>query len=502
MKPFWVKDSSPNISNQLWLPSDSYKSPPLEHSEHFFDFWLSKSSPQQSLFNSRVWNLDEDIISNPIKPSSRIISRKIRLYPNHPQKLLFKKCYDAHRFFYNKTVCILNQHYTNLKNKYTKSKTCIFCKNAKITNSFTCSEHKNTHINWTKSITLPNLKKQIMLPIIEETKWQENVPYDTRALAIKDAITAFTSCTSNLNNNNIKDFKMHYKSRKNVRQIFWIDNRAINTKDNTLRIFPRRLKKPIFIRKRQQEKLPPMHIKGIKHAAKILYDRGVYYFIFSIDEAIVESKKAKQPFVALDPGIRTFQTGYSPSGVAFKTSNIQTDKLKQLNIKLDILRSEKDKSQNTRQRKRRKRRCLRVEREKTNIVENMHNQLGHYLTENYENILLPVFTTSQLQKGTTLPSKTKRAMQDLSHYKFRTKLLDLCTRDSRNLYIIGEQYTSQTCGQCGKLQQIGKLKEYNCECGYQMDRDINGARNILLKTLTEYGEAIVKQKLYRRRQCV
>lgn len=51
------------------------------------------------------------------------------------------------------------------------------------------------------------------------------------------------------------------------------------------------------------------------------------------------------------------------------------------------------------------------------------------------------------------------------------------------LYIVDESYTSKTCGRCGNLNnKLGGNKIYKCtNCNLVIDRDINGARNILLK---------------------
>jgi len=51
---------------------------------------------------------------------------------------------------------------------------------------------------------------------------------------------------------------------------------------------------------------------------------------------------------------------------------------------------------------------------------------------------------------------------------------------------VGEDYTTQTCGKCGKLhKEIGSDKTFCCpqrNCDFTCDRDhVNGARNILLR---------------------
>jgi putative transposase len=50
---------------------------------------------------------------------------------------------------------------------------------------------------------------------------------------------------------------------------------------------------------------------------------------------------------------------------------------------------------------------------------------------------------------------------------------------------LSEAYTSKTCGKCGHLHtELGGSKTYKCpKCKTQIPRDINGARNIMLRAL-------------------
>ena len=50
-----------------------------------------------------------------------------------------------------------------------------------------------------------------------------------------------------------------------------------------------------------------------------------------------------------------------------------------------------------------------------------------------------------------------------------------------------EEYTSKTCSCCGSLNtKLGSSKIFNCpSCKVILDRDENGARNILLKSCME-----------------
>ena len=54
----------------------------------------------------------------------------------------------------------------------------------------------------------------------------------------------------------------------------------------------------------------------------------------------------------------------------------------------------------------------------------------------------------------------------------------------------GEAFTTQTCGCCGvRNPDVGRAETFRCVdargCGARIDRDVNGARNIALRVLTD-----------------
>lgn len=90
------------------------------------------------------------------------------------------------------------------------------------------------------------------------------------------------------------------------------------------------------------------------------------------------------------------------------------------------------------------------------------------------------------KKNRKIGKKTTRSMLGLSHFKFLQKLKFKCIEYQRNLIITSEEYTSKTCGNCGTINnKLGSSKTFKCnKCNVVIDRDINGARNILIKYLT------------------
>ena len=73
-----------------------------------------------------------------------------------------------------------------------------------------------------------------------------------------------------------------------------------------------------------------------------------------------------------------------------------------------------------------------------------------------------------------------------SHYKFRTKVVALGQKYKTNVLEVSEAYTTMTCGACGSLKSVMGAKTYTCKsCPYVCDRDIHGARNILIRSITQ-----------------
>ena len=123
------------------------------------------------------------------------------------------------------------------------------------------------------------------------------------------------------------------------------------------------------------------------------------------------------------------------------------------------------------------------------LVDSLHFALSKWLCENYRVILIPKFEVkNMIRKGKRkLRSKTVRQMVTLSHYKFRTRLINKAREYKHcNVIVVTEEYTSKTCGNCGNIhKKLGGKKQFKCpDCNTTMDRDCNGARNICLKYIS------------------
>ena len=490
IKPFWNK-SSKEMSTKLWLPTKTvYQDLVMNYYNLYVQNLEQKSlqsKTQRTEMKKRNWQKISCLSSlssqQDIMESVNInYARKIRIYPNKPQLDLFGKCFGVSRYIYNKGVECLNTCYKTKLEEFKNSEWCITCGKEKIEKSFFCKKHKNNKLKWDLPLTLPKLRPRVMKSdkdLSEEEKWQSDVPYDTRQLMLKSLIGNCKSCITNKKRGNIERFQLGFKSKKNPNQIFFNCKKSMKN----FNIFKRRLKNSSKLKTRKGYLCYSNYTP--KHDYSILKE-GFKYYILLPKTRDTKFQKAPKETVSLDPGVRSFQTYYSPDGSCGKIE--VGDNIKKCALKIDGLKSLITKAPLKRTRYNMKKRCSSLITKMKNIVKDLHWKACSFLVKNYQNIIIPHFQSKKMsaKENRNISKRTVRDMLGLSHFKFLEKLKYKCVEYQRNLHIVSEEYTSKTCGNCGTINDsLGSSKTFNCEkCSITIDRDINGARNILLKYLT------------------
>ncbi len=76
-----------------------------------------------------------------------------------------------------------------------------------------------------------------------------------------------------------------------------------------------------------------------------------------------------------------------------------------------------------------------------------------------------------------------------SHFSFKMLLKAKAAEAGTTTVTVMEEYTSKTCTACGSIHlKLGSAKVFNCpSCSFTTGRDMNGARNILRKSIHELG---------------
>ena len=366
------------------------------------------------------------------------------------QKQYFRKCFATSRYIYNKCV-----------------------------ETYLAQQIPCNHIEYRKHI----MKTDKTLS--EDEQWMRNVPYDTRQLMIKSFISGMKAAKKNYQNGNISHFSPQFKSRKVGSHIFHIDRRAIKANK---KIFSAKGIGNLRFGKKWNGIWNRLSKNGFQHDMTIEKTVTGRYYLIVLTVRSTKTLNGRKPIVALDPGVRTFQTGYDPSGKVLSLGeNLAKKEIMPLLKREDLLKSLREKV-NAKTRFRMKRRCGRLRTKIGNIINDFQWKCANYLATNYDTILLPSFNVSNMVKKSkrNLSKVSIRSMLSLGHYKFKQKLKHLCEIYRSKLIEVDESYTTQTCTNCGTINKVGGSKIYRClNCGLTIERDINGSRNILIKTLSE-----------------
>jgi putative transposase len=190
---------------------------------------------------------------------------------------------------------------------------------------------------------------------------------------------------------------------------------------------------------------------------------------------------------SLDPGVCTFQTIYCDDGTTHKIGNNVTRKLSVLLKKLEKKNTTKNvtDSSNERKKKEAKNRFKRrIRRKIKNMVDDLHWKTANSVCKLAGNVLIGNMSTSSILADQKYRGD-KKLLQTLSHFTFRQRLQAKCAEYGVKFTLVNESYTSKTCGVCGRLHgNLGGNREFKCpSCNFTIDRDVNGARNIMIKQL-------------------
>jgi putative transposase len=348
-------------------------------------------------------------------------AKTIKLKPTAEQKQIFKKWNDCSRYVFNQTI------------DYIRS--CV-----------------NFSPSWM------DIKKDLLKQL---PAWCNDTPFQIKAIAVKEAHQAYWKA------------KAHpkFRSRKNPTQSCYIPKSAIKKAG----IYPRVSGKNL----QYSEALPNEPLDG-----RLIYQYNEWFL--SVPQKIETSQCALNQgrVVALDPGVRTFQTFFSE----FAAGQIGYDdfgRIARLCFYLDDLISRTSKAK-SKTKRRMKIAQARMRKKIKNLIKEIHFKTARFLVDNFDVILLPTFETSQLvgKKNRKLRSKTVRAMLTWSHYQFKVRLKNKALEFGKKVIDVCEAFTSKTVSWTGEVKKVGGSRVIEAD-GIKMDRDMNGARGIFLRSLVD-----------------
>lgn len=347
-------------------------------------------------------------------------------------------------------------------------------------------------------------KKSLLL---QQNPWLTDIPMEVRDTAVLDLYQGYVN-RQKLQYvqpkaripNKLRDPQKRLQSSINIRsrfynggalyKTFWVDEKNIPLP-------------PLSGQKAGSEKdfLPD----NLPADSRLVRTKAGRYFLHVPYPIQIQQPKVIGHMIALDPGCRTFLTGYDPiNGCITEWAPDSTKSIQEQCARVDrvqrIIQREAETKQGKKARRRRRhlRKLMgRMSAKVKNKIRECHNKVSLDLVRTYEYVLLPDFKTSKMvrKQNRKIRKSTARQLMAWAHYRFKETLMSKAERyrhedekeqPSCQVIEVTEEYTSKTCGRCGLLnQKLGSSKVFDCpHCSISMDRDHNAARNIFLKYLT------------------
>lgn len=359
-------------------------------------------------------------------------AQKLRVYPSKAQIIILKQWFGASRFIYNKVL----EYITN-------------------------SQHpKRFNIKHLRSLFINNENYKYT------NNWMLDVPYDVRDEALRTLLKNYNSNFKKKSNNG---FEIKYKKKKALHDSISVLKKYWNHKTN----------KSAFYRAYNNWKIENVGKINLNHDSKLKKNILGQYFLCipshcDSNKLCLENQERNE-IASIDPGLRTLLTVYDPQGYIHEIAKTDISYIARLLHYLNKLRS---RYKNRRYRRAYYKLLFRIK----NLIDNFYKTVSVFLLSRYKTIVIPKLNFHMF---TNLKRKQKMLLQTVGHCNFVDYLKMKARSYNSKIIVVDESYTSKTCTKCGTLNgTLKSSKIFKCkECKLIIDRDINGARNILLKSL-------------------
>ena len=387
--------------------------------------------------------------------SINLLSLKIRIYPEPKLHQIWKKWLAATKYCYNEAISYLRKH--GKVSKY-------------------------------------ELRKLILS---HAPQWVQEVPYNPKGSAVIDAHKAFVASRKQGTKQSEagrfrswRDAKRAIKFQpENYANGTWYSEQVKGLSFEASEPLP---SKDVEYQSRQKDQSVKLRIRkqSWSQSTQLVYDKKRWFAVFPVE--FTPQVSDKQTMIALDPGVRSFLTGFD--GKKFvDIGNNDIAKIYRLCLFIDRLISQKSQLKGQKNKHQRQRVQAKIDSlfiRVRNLIDECHKKVAKWLTSEYRLIFIPTFETSQMVAKTgkrKINSKTVRQMLRWSHFRFKQTLKFQALKRGCTVMDVTEEYTSKTCTKCGHIHvKLGSSKKFKCpKCGHRLPRDWNGALGIFLKALRD-----------------
>ena len=418
--------------------------------------------------NNAITNHNDINIKYKFKKEELIKCIKVKIIPTMEQKQIIHKWFDSCTKIYNETLKFMNNKY-----KFTKYN----INRTKIINELNKSKNDNVNNFYNFYSTRKELRE--IKNNIQKESQLENINRNTKIhihtldYSIKQLCSNIESAKSNLLNGNIKRFRLKYWRNNRCSKTIEIEKEYIRNN----KICPHIFGDIKYIYNKEE-----VDLINIDSNVKINYNSitDEYLLLIPIKTKNKEINNKTKNIISLDPGLRTFMKGVNEK----ESLNIGTD-VNDILVK-DIKRLTKIIENNNISKRIKKKNEILINRKISNKIDDLHWKSIKYLTHNYKIIFLGDMSAKDIvnRNNSVLNKFQKIACLRTKYFLFKTRLEFKCKLNNVYFKYIDESYTSKTCSICSNYNKdLGGSKIYCCtKCNNTIDRDINGARNIYIKS--------------------
>ena len=397
-----------------------------------------------------------------------IRSRKTQILPTPVQKNIIQDWFMDCTYIYGDLVYIFNKVFsdicieTNFKNEGKDS--------FAITNSL-IKKLRDNDIVPINFIKLRNLKIQEYIKLTD-------LPFCVVADMIKEFVTNIKSILTNLSKGHIKKFVLKPRKHNILYKSLPLESHYVTAKG----FYP-----SIFGEMKTNDKT--FEWKNVQHDFKLTYDKDARKYYVHVPKYFypIEVENERRPICIGDPGEACFQTFYGLDHVVKigeymrKTIHRRLKRIDKMNKIIHTVNKTGKAVPGKKKNKYKVRRAVRREHRKiTHLQQELHHKTANYLCENYDTIVTTEFTSRSVGRRGDLMKLVKRILGKLSHSKFKQILQQKCEKYGCKYLEVSEHWTSKTCCKCGSIKKVKRI--YKCDnCDNNIDRDVNGSINILLR---------------------
>lgn len=343
--------------------------------------------------------------------------------------------------------------------------------------NWTLAKQQENHQKGNKFLIDGILRKELtQLKKTDEFRWLGDVSNNVAKQAIKDACDAYKRFFKGLAKS------PRFKSRKKSKPSFYNDNVKLKVKETSVLI-----EKVGWVKTSEQI---PMNVKYCN--PRISFDGKYWYLSVGIEQENTQQELTNQ-VIGIDLGIK--ELAVCSDGQVFKNIN-KTVKVKKLEKRLRRLQRRVSRKYQTNKEGNRfvkTSNTIRIEKQ----IRYLHRRLTNIRTNHIHQATSAIAKTKPCKvvmedlnvSGVMKNRHLAKATAQQKWYEFIRQMKYKCDKYGIKFIQVGRFYpSSKTCSSCKMVKKDLKLSErkYSCECGLEMDRDLNASIN-----LAKYGKLIV-----------